>query len=321
MNELPRYVGSSPVLDASISAFIASFNALHNNESQLKALDSYVGALAALRKSPQVPARTVDNMSFRSIDVSATRFCYQKRVHAWFWQLLNTHSTTRPLKSGDGKSFLTLEIATIAEVSYFLRAPDKYVYQIRCTYSLMQSEYPILGRAVQDAVQAAAEPDASAAKKRMATRFRTAYAVLLAVACMLNRVIRSYDKDDPSLITAAEELCDEIISLSVQSFKSRPLAASSMPMPLIVAWASIGQTYRTSEVEALLMEYQNDFPGLNYFDQALRVKAGFDIIEQRSHGKEAEVKTPSQGGDDQECREMTKKLRKPLQGVAPILHL
>jgi hypothetical protein len=44
----------------------------------------------------------------------------------WYWQAMSLFSGgVRPLKSGDGMSFASLDLATIGEMSWFLREPEK----------------------------------------------------------------------------------------------------------------------------------------------------------------------------------------------------
>ncbi|KAM5349176.1 hypothetical protein ACJ41O_008999 [Fusarium nematophilum] len=344
MRDLPRHIGHSPVLDASIKSFISSFDALHNKGSQLRALDDYVGSLNALRKSLQngAPSRGMENMCAIYLIKCCQEMVGGQDVHVanhgemlmhllhdtadesrpepfyieftqvicavvsytnpnihlgpWFWQLLNLYGTTRPLKFGDGKSFLSLELATLAEISCFLRAPQKHLYQIRCAYNIMQLEYPILYEAAEDARIAASKPSATYFKKRISFRFQTAYGILLAVGCALNRVLRVFD-DDPDLIKDWKGYCDEIILLAEAAASNRPVAASSMASPLALAWATMADAYRASEIEVLLMEYQKDFRGASYFGEARQAQRGFENMEREKQRKAALITSGTELGD------------------------
>lgn len=191
--------------------------------------------------------------------------------------------STRPLKSGDGTSFACLDVGTMGEVSYFIRDPDRYLYQIRCTYSLLQHEHPRLIPAVEAAVANAKRPEATSLERRWGIRFQAAHAVTLTLAIILNRIMQSYD-DDTTLRVDAKRYCDEVIELAKSASFNRPIAASSMATPLSIAYASMGD-YRKSELETLLMEYQSDFPGMNYVGDSAVIKAGFDNVERRNRNR------------------------------------
>ncbi|KAH7196413.1 uncharacterized protein B0J16DRAFT_408146 [Fusarium flagelliforme] len=155
----------------------------------------------------------------------------------WFWQAFSLLSEgSRPLKSGDGTSFASLDIGTMGEMSCFIRDPDKYLYQIRCTYALIQMEQPRLIEAVGAAVAKARKSGSTAQERRLGIRFHTANAAMLTMASILNRIIRSYD-DDPVLLEEAKGYVDDIIVLGQDASSNRPIAASAVATPLVVALA------------------------------------------------------------------------------------
>jgi len=114
-------------------------------------------------------------------------------------------------------------------------------------------------------------------------RFHTAIAVILSMATILNRILRSYD-GDPVLIADAKRYVDESIVLGRDASYNRPIAASSVASPLALSLAALDD-YRREEVEELLVEYQTDFPGLNYFSDVKMVRRGFDDIDKNNQRK------------------------------------
>ena len=202
----------------------------------------------------------------------------------WFWQAFSLLSEGgRPLKSGDGTSFASLDIGTMGEMSCFIRDPDKYLYQIRCTYALIQTEQPRLIEAVGAAVAKARESGSTAQERRLGIRFHTANAAMLTMASILNRIIRSYD-DDPVLLEEAKGYVDDIIVLGQDASSNRPIAASAVATPLTVALAVL-EDYRYAEVQELLLEYQTDFAGLHYFSDMLMIKKQFERIDVKARKK------------------------------------
>ncbi|VTO90236.1 unnamed protein product [Fusarium graminearum] len=311
IQDLPRRIGSNEPLDAAIAAFVAGFGTLQDKTmSTVDALDRYVFALKALRKSMQnsVQANSVDNIcsiyliaicqesSFDSSDrpfmqtiltvVVIESFTNPNvELGPWFWQAFSIlGEATRPLRSGDGKYFASLDMGTLGEISYFIRNPDKYLYQIQCTYALIQTERPRLIQTVKEAIAASKQSGSMSLQRRLAIRFHTANAVMLTIACVLNHILRSYHSN-AVLIEEAKSYVDEIIILAKESNSNRPIAAASAAFPLIVALASM-EDYKHDEVETLLLEYQTDFLGLHYFDDVQMVRRGFENIDRNNQTRD-----------------------------------
>jgi hypothetical protein len=144
-------------------------------------------------------------------------------------------------------------------------------------------ERPRLIQAIEDAATASRQSDSTALHRRLMIRFHTANAVMLAIACVLNRILRSY-QDSPVLVEETKLYIDEIIILAKESSSNRPIAAAPVAIPLIVALASM-EDYRHDEVERLLLEYQTDFLGLHYFDDVQMVRRGFKNMDRNNQRK------------------------------------
>ncbi|KAF5542990.1 hypothetical protein FMEXI_7226 [Fusarium mexicanum] len=220
----------------------------------------------------------------------------------WFWQALSIlGDAARPLKSGDGTSFASLNIGTMGEMSCFIRDPDRYLYQIQCAYTLVQTEHPRVIRAADEAVAKARTSGSTFLQRRMGIRFHTAIAAMLSMAAILNRILRSYD-GDPILVADAKRYVDESIALGRAANYNRPIAAAAVASPLALSLAVLDD-YRREEVEALLVEYEADFPGLNYFSDVEMVRRGFDGIDKNNQRKvrlllSSEEESSSGSGDN-----------------------
>jgi hypothetical protein len=200
------------------------------------------------------------------------------QLGSWFWQAFSLFSDgARPLKSGDGMSFVSLDMGTMGEMSWFLRDPVKYLYRIRCAYALLQAERPRLVQTANKVVAKARESSSTSQQRRLGIRFHTANAAMLTMSIVLNRTIRVYD-DDPALVEEARRYVDDIIELGQEASSNRPIAAAFVATPLTMALASM-EDYRYSEVEVLLLEYQTDFVGLHYFDDVERIRRQFESID------------------------------------------
>ncbi|KAF5984638.1 hypothetical protein FCOIX_2527 [Fusarium coicis] len=202
----------------------------------------------------------------------------------WFWQALSALSdAARPLKSGDGTSFASLNIGTMGEISCFIRDPDRYLYQIQCTYALIQTEHPRLVKAAEEAVAKAKASGSTSLQRRMGIRFHAAIAAMLTMATILNRILRSYD-GDPILLADAKRYVNESIALGRAASYNRPIAASAVASPLALLLAALDD-HRREEVKDLLVEYQSDFPGLDYFSDVKMVRRGFEDIDKNNQRK------------------------------------
>jgi hypothetical protein len=174
-------------------------------------------------------------------------------------------------------SFVSLDMGTMGEMSWFLRDPVKYLYRIRCAYALLQAERPRLVQTANKVVAKARESSSTSQQRRLGIRFHTANAAMLTMSIVLNRIIRVYD-DDPALVEEARRYVDDIIELGQEASSNRPIAAAFVATPLTMALASM-EDYRYSEVEVLLLEYQTDFVGLHYFDDVERIRRQFESID------------------------------------------
>ncbi|KAG4272996.1 hypothetical protein FPRO04_10076 [Fusarium proliferatum] len=238
----------------------------------------------AIRKSQFDPSDKPLMQTIFSIVVLESFTNPNIQLGPWFWQALSVlGDATRPLKSGNGTSFASLNIGTMGEMSCFIRDPDRYLYQIQCTYALIQTEHPRLIRAAEEAVAKAKASGSTFLQRRMGMRFHTAIAVVLSMAAILNRILRSYD-GDPVLIVDAKRYVDDSIALGRAASYNRPIAASAVASPLALSLAAL-EDYRREEVEELLVEYQTDFPGLNYFSDVKMIRRGFDDIDKNNQRK------------------------------------
>ncbi|OBS26158.1 hypothetical protein FPOA_00101 [Fusarium poae] len=316
--DLPRYVGSSKSLDAAIGAFVAGFDTLQNKTmSKVFALDRYVSAIKTERNderpgtSQHEGQYVLDIFDCHLSRMAGTLFWNSVQKHSfdpsdlpfmqtilgavvlesfnnqniqlgpWYWQAMSLFSGgVRPLKSGDGMSFASLDLATIGEMSWFLREPEKYVYQIRSTYALLRAEQPRLQQIKKISVARARETCSTSQQRRLGIRFYSAIAAMLTMGIVLNRIIRIYD-DDPALMEEAKRYVDDIIELGMEASCNRPIAAASIATPLTMALAAM-EDYRYAEAEVLLLEYQTDFAGLHYFDDVERIRQQFENIDKRN---------------------------------------
>lgn len=171
---------------------------------------------------------------------------------------------------------LSIDIPTLAQVSEYLREPEKYRMAISTHYALVRFEYPRVHETMTQFVAKAAQPDATYMDRRLAARFQTLYAITMAVASLLNRILRSLEDDDGFLIPESEMYCDEVIAVSRAAASARPLAVSIMPFSLLMTWVTIPELPKREVVEELLAEYASDFQDGRWMERARWMKVSID---------------------------------------------
>ncbi|KAJ3529561.1 hypothetical protein NM208_g9701 [Fusarium decemcellulare] len=318
--ETPARIGSDPALDASVSALIASYNALRLKQSKLSSMEQYGAALNALRGTLQDPRRsletkiqTVSTMYLCQIwidrkhaekhramlvhmlrDAVSERklgnfspqqlfqFCYQViwqclvdpdiQVGPWLWDALsNLNDNLRPIKYHTGITFMTVQVGTLAEAAFYLREPQKYLYQLLCMYKLLQLERPTIRGFIQHALMLARTPSAPQNSWTVFCSYGTSYGAIVALGSILNRVLDIFDSS-PSYTADAHDFTDEAILLTSYFSTIRPLGAAGVPECLKPVWAANTDLYRISELEALILDYEKDFEGADYLKEASDMK-------------------------------------------------
>jgi hypothetical protein len=151
----------------------------------------------------------------------------------------------------------------------------------------MQLEHPRLIHTMEEAIVKGKQSGSTSLQQRLAIWFHAANAIMLTMACILNRILRSFD-DDPALVRDAEGYVDQIIVLAEKASFNRSIAASAVSSPLPVALASM-EHYKYVEVETLLLEYESDFLGLQYFDSIGMIRKGFEHIDRNTRSNDQSV--------------------------------
>ncbi|KAF3017184.1 hypothetical protein E8E14_012166 [Neopestalotiopsis sp. 37M] len=194
----------------------------------------------------------------------------QFRLGQWFWDACGTISSPRPVRYHQG-SFLCLDAATLAEIAHYLGDPVKYLPRLRWAYELVQSEKPQVRTLVDSSAVSLVGGNQTVLAGRVNHAYRFAYAIMLALASILNHIIRKVARDT-SLAPESHEIVDESIWLAQQCAVYRPLGAGFVPEYLKMVWASIDDYYRRREIEAILIDFQHDVERAAYLEEALVTK-------------------------------------------------
>jgi hypothetical protein len=128
--------------------------------------------------------------------------------------------------------------------------------EARCLYDAMKLDLGDLrDRFVkQETVQAS-----SMVAVMVHSHYQRTYALALAISSILNRILSILDPLDISLAWEAAQWSDEIFVLAEKAALYRPIAASYIPLCLILAWGCSREDAKRSKVKAKLEDYLQDF--------------------------------------------------------------
>ncbi|KAM5341529.1 hypothetical protein ACJ41O_014560 [Fusarium nematophilum] len=334
--DLPRRLGSNSTLDASISALVASYNAVQLKQPKQNALTLYGTALKALRESLQDPTQSVaikmeavyliflwmdrkhaekhrEMLSYLLQDVVSQGKLHEidpRNIHGlciqvisesfinpkvelgpWFWDLVSKDLlSSRPYCHHHQGKLISLELGTSAELSVYLRQPERYLDQIKCIHEVFRLERPRLRHVVEECSAVVLSPTTSHSTKKAYLSYWTAYGGMLATGLVTARVLHAF-RADSSCVEEVHDLCDDAILMAQRWDSFRPCAASWVPELLKIAWAAVANSYRRKEVEELIVEYEKDMEGANFLEQARDIRDRLDRLGRADEKKDASAET------------------------------
>ncbi|KAF5019724.1 hypothetical protein F66182_8267 [Fusarium sp. NRRL 66182] len=195
---------------------------------------------------------------------------------SWFWEVaLQDTVMARPYHYG--ANLYSHELGPIAELTVFLRDPEKYLYQLKCYYNIITQERPVMRELYEQAMVPALRPDADRDSKRRCIEYAAGYAGILVQAALIGPTLAPFGVH-PEYTQDSHEICDEAISLAEQCQTYRPCGASYVPELLKLVWASLGDEYRHEEIEKLLVLYGEDVQGANYVQEARDIRSRYERL-------------------------------------------
>ena len=181
-----------------------------------------------------------------------------------------------------GQSFLSLEISTQAEISVWLRDPEFYLYQLQCAYRLTLEEIPSIRRIAGQFEAASKLPDATEHIKRSRQAFKLGHSVMILIASRISRALQLYN-GEPGLVDELHEMVDDMIDIALSCYDVRPLGAGYVSKVIKVVLTATFDDYRRDEMEAIMADLQQDFPGADYMADAEYLKTRFEAMESKAY--------------------------------------
>ncbi|KAL2062053.1 hypothetical protein VTL71DRAFT_6319 [Oculimacula yallundae] len=295
MRDIPRRIGSSVALDASIRAVTSTYSSLQTRSKTVDALECYVDGLEVLRKTlcAHDPSQTM----------SANNLCamYLMMVcHGWmgekndctshgevFAYMLSKVNPEKFQESFEDELILTLcvpvIVESIARPSIQLHPWLERLTTVRDDACPMQSlKLKNLGKISDFIVDPeghlvemyfiyqSMEADLARIRTYLATlensdstahsRYITIYGIQLSFAMILNMLLRSFSVDNfMQMLVECTALVSETITVAEKARQYRPLGSSCTPMTLTCAMATTTDSTQKQRAGELLDEYQEDF--------------------------------------------------------------
>ncbi|KAH7133807.1 hypothetical protein EDB81DRAFT_904121 [Dactylonectria macrodidyma] len=199
---------------------------------------------------------------------------------SWFWDTASKEvmsARPQPYRPGGRANLITLELGTMAELSTFLRDPERYLYQLKCHYNILSLERPVLRLIVEQLEPVARSLEATLTTKKAFISYAAAYGGLLSQTALVSPVLEAFGVHS-SYTKDSHEFCDEAVKIAHQCRSFRPCGAAWVPELLKLTWASVKDAYRHKEIKELIAEYEQDVEGGNYLEEARDIRDRFDRL-------------------------------------------
>lgn len=142
---------------------------------------------------------------------------------------------------------------------------------MRSVYEVLRADVPKASHLLKSSITAAKEANPGPLGIRLCSTYSFGLAVLLGLASCLNFLLRNLDSE-PHLLAGARQFVDDILSLADQCATYRPYGATFLPDYLKMVLASTPNSYRSNEIEAILVDYEKDFEGAVFVEESFRIR-------------------------------------------------
>ncbi|KAJ5154054.1 uncharacterized protein N7500_009493 [Penicillium coprophilum] len=166
-------------------------------------------------------------------------------------------------------------LLSLSKFPEYLHQPRSHHLEILEAYMRLQADaqniYPYLDQLVVPAA-----PSSPVIGQR--PRHRAAYTVIVALALLLNTILRALDSENVMLTHESTVFCERIINEAEAASSYRPLGAAYVVPCLVVALGTADDPGQLARIKATLTEYETDFQGFEWRELASWLRAVF-----RSH--------------------------------------
>lgn len=192
------------------------------------------------------------------------------QIGPWFWRVNATVTSPRPLRYHAG-SLPGLEVGILAEATEYLHGSKQDLQRMRSVYNTIRADIPKASQLFKLATTAAMEANVGPLGRRLCSTYSFGLAVLLGMASCLNYLLRDWDSK-PIVQADARVFVDEIILLADRCASYQPYGVTFLPDYLKMVLASTPDSYRASEIESILVDYEKNFEGAVFVEEAFQIR-------------------------------------------------
>lgn len=210
------------------------------------------------------------------------------RLSPYLLKQTETYGPPRPLvnrKEDDGVSVRldTLSLSSLAKMPDYIRYPEKHLFDMQLTYEQKRIDIEKMRGRLCDISELPPAHEIGKFAPPVSPRtlmylYYTAYVLLLALALIINGLLRALDPLDITLIEDSIVFTDEITIIAEHMAKYRPLGAGFVPICLTAAWAGTSDPEKQCKIRELILDYQTDFAGARWMDGAWWLKDRYDLL-------------------------------------------
>ncbi|KAJ5424865.1 hypothetical protein N7445_010838 [Penicillium cf. griseofulvum] len=164
----------------------------------------------------------------------------------------------------------TTTLLSLSKFPKYLHHPHSHLPEIFEAYMKLRKDaqniYPYLDQFTESA-------GLSSRVLGQRSRHRAAYTVVIALALLLNTILRVLDSENPMLAQESIFFCEQIINEAELASRYRPLGAAYVVPCLVVALGTAEDPRQLARIEDTLIDYQTDFRGFEWRELATWLRA------------------------------------------------
>ncbi|KAH7311050.1 hypothetical protein BKA65DRAFT_441444 [Rhexocercosporidium sp. MPI-PUGE-AT-0058] len=314
IKDIPRRIGTSVALDASVRAMTSTYSAVHTRSKTVDALEHYVDALEILRNTLSNPdeAGSANTLCAMYLLMVCQGWVGEKddcTSHGQaFAYLLSTVKPEDFQTEFEDELFMALCVPVIVEsiarpeiqlhpwLERLTKARDdacpmeslklrnmgmisEFINHPEAHLVEMQFIYQSMGEdlaKIQGYLTKIVE--AGDPDRRAHSRYQTVYGIQLSFALLLNVLLRSFSGNNfLGMLKECTALVNETIALAEDARQYRPLGSSGAPTTLVCAWAATTDLAQRRRAEELMDEYQADFEIANWRQIAVWIERKLSV--------------------------------------------
>ncbi|KID96962.1 Zn(2)-C6 fungal-type DNA-binding domain protein, partial [Metarhizium majus ARSEF 297] len=280
--ELPRRIGYSPALDASLAAFTSLLETRQSPSEQLnpRSLQLYASGLKALETSIANPSSRYRSDTLCAAYILSECHIWQGRnaklsrghaeglvylinsvfnpnvkLNPWIQELYDMpEQPLRPLLDIQAMSRLpTCELRVFAMLPDLIRHPIENKEQIHWIYSYILDQY------LQVKVFISANRETSCWNAYDGIICNERHGLFIAIGITLNALLRAFNPSNILLVSQRSIFCADAIILAERAKQERPLAAHHVPQAIVAAWCVTDDEATKETLRQLIEDYRSTF--------------------------------------------------------------